>query len=120
MIRLALRSALSDRAADDRIVVIDSWDIDTPSTKAAIAALTALELDGKVLVVLNVTDAAAWKSLRNLPDVHVLTPRELNAYDVLVSDWIVFTAETLPTSAEHEAAQPQETETAVSLGGEDA
>jgi large subunit ribosomal protein L4 len=115
MVRLALRSALSDRAADDRVVVLDTWGIDEPSTKRAVAVLDALELEGKVLVVLDIDDAAAWKSLRNLDDVHVLTPRELNAYDVLVSDWIVFTKETLPSNE----AEPQ-TETAVTVGDEDA
>jgi large subunit ribosomal protein L4 len=125
MVRLALRSALSDRAADDRVVVLDSWDIDAPSTKRAIEALEALELEGRILVVLDVGDAAAWKSLRNLPDVHVLTPGELNAYDVLVSDWIVFTQDTLPTSSEHatvtaaEGPVDEPSETSVEVGGAD-
>jgi large subunit ribosomal protein L4 len=106
MVRLALRSALSDRAADGRVVVLDTWGIDTPSTKAAVAALEALGLVGRVLAVLTVGDAAVWKSLRNLPNVHVLTPGELNAYDVLVSDWVVFTAATLPTKGPVSDQQP--------------
>jgi large subunit ribosomal protein L4 len=117
MVRLALRSALSDRAADERVVVLDAWGIDEPSTKRAVAVLDALDLAGRVLVVLNVDDAAAWKSLRNLDEVHVLTPGELNAYDVLVSDWIVFTEATLPTSAET-ADTADTAETAVQVGGE--
>ena len=99
MKRLALRSALSDRAADDKVVVVSAWDFDTPSTKAASAALAAMGIEGRALVVLNPDDVTAWKSFRNLPSVHVLTAGELNTYDVLVSDHVVFTQATLPTSA---------------------
>jgi large subunit ribosomal protein L4 len=96
MIRLALASALSDRMADGRVKVLDGWGIDTPSTKRAIEVLSSIEVEGRVLVVLTRDDVAAWKSLRNLPDVHVLSTGELNAYDVLVSDWVVFTQASLP------------------------
>jgi large subunit ribosomal protein L4 len=95
MIRLALKSALSDRAASGRVLVLD-WGIDTPSTKAAVAALSANEVEGRVLAVLRPDDEAVWKSLRNLPDVHICGAGELNAYDVLVSDWVIFTSDTLP------------------------
>jgi large subunit ribosomal protein L4 len=96
MIRLALASALSDRFADGKVKVLESWGIDEPSTKAAREVLGKLELDGRVLVVLTRDDEAVWKSLRNLPHVHVLSTGELNAYDVLVSDWVVFTQDSLP------------------------
>ena len=96
MVRLALISALSDRAADNRVVVLDRWTFDTPSTKSAVAALAALDLTGKVVVVLGDEDATVAKSFRNLTDVHVLARRELNAYDILCSDWVVFTQATLP------------------------
>ncbi|MGQ0616629.1 MAG: 50S ribosomal protein L4 [Acidimicrobiia bacterium] len=96
MVRLALRSALSDRAGEDKVVVIDSWGIDTPKTKTAQATLRSLGLEGRVLVVLGDGDEAVRKSLRNLPDVHCLAARELNTYDVLVCDFVVFTRETLP------------------------
>jgi large subunit ribosomal protein L4 len=96
MIQLALRSALSDRAADGKIVVVDTWPWAAPSTKEAKDALVALGLDGKVLVVLTRSDQEAYKSFRNLPDVQVLLTGELNAYDILCNDWIVFTSETLP------------------------
>ncbi len=99
MIKLALRSALSDRNAEGRVVVVDSWGWDSPSTKSATAALTALGVEGKALVVLRRTDEAIWKSFRNLPNVHVLDVGELNTYDVLVNDWVIFTTDTLPTSA---------------------
>jgi large subunit ribosomal protein L4 len=95
MIRLALKSALSDRAASGRVLVID-WGLDAPSTKGALAALTANGVEGRVLAVLRPEDDVVWKSLRNLEDVHVCGAAELNAYDVLVSDWIVFTPHTLP------------------------
>ena len=96
MIRLALRSALSDRAAEGKVLVVDDWGFDAPSTKAAVSALAALALEGKVLVVLNDEDVAARKSFQNLTDVQTIQRRELNAYDVLVNDWIVFTQATLP------------------------
>jgi len=98
MIQLALRSALSDRAADDKVVVVGSWPWETPSTKDALAALSALGLEGRVLVVLSRHDKEAYKSFRNLPDVQLLLEGELNAYDILCNDWIVFTTETLPGS----------------------
>jgi large subunit ribosomal protein L4 len=100
MVQLALRSALSDRAAEGRVAVVDSWGLAEPSTKGALAALAALEITGKVLVVLPRHDEAGAKSFRNLPHVHVMGPGELNTYDVLRNDWVVFTPETLPGQAE--------------------
>ena len=97
MIRLALKSALSDRAASDRVLVLD-WGLDTPSTKGALAALAANGIEGKVLAVLSPDDVAVWKSLRNLHEIHPILVTELNTYDVLVSDWVVFTPQTVPTS----------------------
>lgn len=99
MIQLALRSALSDRAAQDRVALVDAWTFEAPKTKAAVAALGALALDGRVLVVLGEGDQVAERSFGNLPDVQVLQVGELNAYDVLVNDWIVFTDATLPGTA---------------------
>ena len=98
MVRLALRSALSDRHAEQRVVVVDSWGWDGPSTKNAKAALEALGVSGKVLVVLQRADESVWKSFRNLANVHVLDVGELNTYDVLANDWVVFTTSTLPAS----------------------
>lgn len=104
MKRLALASALSDRAADDKVVVVDSWGFDTPRTKDAIAALGALDVSGKALIVLTPDDVTAWKSFRNLTGCHVLTTGELNTYDVLVSDYVVFTKASLPGTAPAGAA----------------
>ncbi len=114
MVKLALRSALSDRAAEDRVVVVDSWGIDTPKTRDAKVALDALGLDGNVLVVLNHDDEAAYLSFRNLPNVQTIDAGELNAYDVLCSDWVVFTQASLPSAAEPQAAQTTEKETVAS------
>jgi len=96
MIQLALRSALSDRAADGKVVVINEWAFDAPKTKVAKQTLADLGLDGKVLVVVGRDDELAWKSFRNLTDVQVLMAGELNAYDILCNDWVVFTQATLP------------------------
>ena len=109
MIKLALRSALSDRANEGKVIVIDSWGLDAPSTKAAVTALNALGLTGSVLVVHGRNDIATVKSFRNLQHVQLIEVGELNAYDVLCNDSIVFTKENLPTgtpivSADGEAA----------------
>ncbi|MHB8594043.1 MAG: 50S ribosomal protein L4 [Acidimicrobiales bacterium] len=96
MIRLALCSALSDRASEERVALVDAWGFDGPRTKDAVGALTALGVDGKVLVVLEPGDLDAAYSFRNLPDVHIMSVGELNAYDILRNDWIVFTDATLP------------------------
>ena len=70
-------------------------DGDMPSTKAALATLAAVTRSEKVLVVLTPTDELNWMSLRNLPTVHLLEAGQLNTYDVLVADEVVFTAEAL-------------------------
>jgi hypothetical protein len=95
MVRLALRSALSDRAAEERVMLVDRWGWDEPRTKQAVAALSALGLDGHVAVVLGADDVVAERSFGNLPTVHLVPGAELSAYDVIRSDWVVFTDETL-------------------------
>ena len=109
MIRLALYSALSDRAAEGRIALIDEWSFAAPKTKDAVAALAALELGGRVLVVLGPEDGIADRSLANLQHVQTLQVAELNAYDVLRSDWVVFTDATVP--GETESAGPAQSAT---------
>lgn len=100
-VRLALRSALSDRARSERIVIIDEWRFAQPRTKDAIAVLENLSLSGQVLLVLGDGPAhqTADRSFRNLPSVHSVSAAELNAYDILRSDWLVFTRDTLPRGA---------------------
>lgn len=114
MINLALRSALSDRANEGKVVVVDQWGWDTPSTKSAKAALAGLGVDGKVLVVVGRDDAAAALSFRNLPDVQLIAPGELNAYDVLCNDWIVFTTAVLPGTQTNAADAAADTESEAS------
>jgi large subunit ribosomal protein L4 len=99
MIQLALRSALSDRAAENRVAVVDTWPFDAPRTKDAKALLDALGLHGSVLVVVSPRDHMAERSFRNLPDVQLVLDSELNAYDVLCNDWVLFTKDTLPGAA---------------------
>jgi large subunit ribosomal protein L4 len=111
MVRLALASALSDRRADDKVVVLDDWGIDAPSTRQAVEVLGKVGVEGRVLAVLSRADEAVWKSLRNLPDVHVLTTDQLNAYDVLVSDYVVFTKDSLPQPKGEKADKADKAET---------
>ena len=102
MIRLALLSALSDRAAENKVMVVDDWGIDEPKTKQANQLLEALglrtkgERDDRVLLVLFRTEQSVWKSFRNLGKrVQIVLPEELNTYDVLVNDWLVFSQASL-------------------------
>lgn len=97
MVAAALRGALSDRARDGEVYVISEIvSGDTPSTKAAIAALTAVAGDlSKVLVVLDRFEDVAWLSLRNVSTVHALAVDQLNTYDVLANDKVVFTSAAL-------------------------
>jgi large subunit ribosomal protein L4 len=88
----ALRGALSDRAQNDRIHVLDSFGLgDTPSTKSALAQLASITDRLKFLVVLERTDAVTWLSLRNAQGVHIVAVDQLNTYDVLASDDVIFT-----------------------------
>jgi len=97
MVQLAMRSALSDRMTENKIVVVDEFSFAEPSTKSASAVLKSLGVSERVLLVLERKDATSWKSFRNLKDVQVISTGELNAYDILCNDWIVFTKASLPT-----------------------
>lgn len=121
MIKLALRSALSDRAAENKVLVVDGWGIDTPSTKSAIALLGSLglrtkgERDARLLIVLDRSEETVWKSFRNLGErVQIVIPEELNTYDVLVNDWLVFSKATLETTVARLAEQASGAEGAAS------
>ncbi|NEA23987.1 50S ribosomal protein L4 [Actinomadura bangladeshensis] len=88
----ALRGALSDRARYGRVHVVDSLiEGDAPKTKTALKALREVTEATRVLLVLDREDELTWKSLRNEPSVHVLVSDQLNTYDVLVNDDVVFT-----------------------------
>jgi large subunit ribosomal protein L4 len=95
MKRLALCSALSARASEAAIKVVDDIDWSAPKTKQAIKLLNAMDAHGKTLMVLNQLDGSAGKSFRNLPDVRMVEPGQLTAYDVLWSDQVVFTSHTV-------------------------
>ncbi|KHO23096.1 50S ribosomal protein L4 [Mycolicibacterium setense] len=96
MIAAALRGALSDRARNERIhAITELVEGQTPSTKSAKAFLASLTENKKVLVVIGRTDEVGLKSVRNLPGVHVVSPDQLNTYDVLNADDLVFSVEAL-------------------------
>ena len=99
MVAAALRSALSDRAAEGKVVVVDGWDLPAAKTREARIALETLGLTGRVLVVLDREQDDVARSFRNLPKVHLILPSELNAYDVLCCDWVVFTKDNLPAGS---------------------
>jgi len=103
----ALRSALSDRARSGRIHVVEKFVIgDKPSTKNAVAALAGLTDRPRVLIVLERGDDMTWLSLRNVEAVHLLAVDQLNTYDVLISDDVVFTKNAYDTFvAKQEAAK---------------
>src|SRR6202167_5607614 len=90
----ALRRALSDRATNERVFVVTSFvEGDVPRTKEALAVLDTVTggADRNILIVTTHDDEITWKSLRNVPSVHLLAEDQLNTYDVLDSDYLVFT-----------------------------
>jgi large subunit ribosomal protein L4 len=89
---------------EGKVVVVDDWGITEPKTKPAKAALAALALEGKVLIVLSRSDEDVYRSFRNLAEVQLLLDEELNPYDILCNDWIVFTSANLPGGAKAAAA----------------
>ena len=92
MIAAALKGALSDRARGGRLHIVEAlFTAETPNTKIALELLTQIATSKHVLVVLERTDEITLRSIRNIPTVHILSWDQLNAYDVLVSDDIVFT-----------------------------
>lgn len=108
MIRAALRGALSDRARNDRIHAVSALvDGDTPSTKSAKTFLATLTDRKQVLVVIDRADDTGVRSVRNLPGVHIISPDQLNTYDVLKADDVVFSKAALDAfiSANSEAAE---------------
>ena len=111
MKRLALRSALSDRASSNSVYVVDAWEFETPSTKAAKTALEAIGAEGKVLIITDLQYENTEKSFRNLSNVNVLSSDQLNVFDILVSDSIVFTKNNLPTTNQVSASSQADNNT---------
>ena len=104
---------------------LDGWGIDTPSTKAALSLLGTLglrtkgERDDRVLLVLDRTEENVWKSFRNLGErVQIVLPEELNTYDVLVNDWLVFTKATLESVIARFGGAPAESAEGAQEGGD--
>jgi large subunit ribosomal protein L4 len=95
MKRLALRSALSARASEEAVKVVEDFDWSVPKTKQAASLLDAIGAEGKTLVVLNQIGATAGRSFRNLPEVILAEPGHLTPYDVLWADQVVFTSHTV-------------------------
>jgi large subunit ribosomal protein L4 len=107
----ALRGALSDRLSHGRVQVVSGFvDGDLPRTKDALGVLaTAVgEVGRKVLVVVHRDDELTWKSLRNVASVHVLTEDQLNTYDVLASDYVVFTEQALTAFVDRASGSAKE------------
>ena len=96
MIRLALLQALSDRAQSGAVALVDAWSFPTIKTKDAVAALKALDLTGRILIVVDPYDYNTVRSFANIPEVQLIDVDELNPYDILKSDVVVFTDFVLP------------------------
>ncbi|MGB9113540.1 MAG: 50S ribosomal protein L4, partial [Acidimicrobiales bacterium] len=96
MVQQALRCALSDRARSRGVRLIDRWNFEQPKTKLALSALDALDCQGRVLVVTERDVDVVEKSMRNIPGVEALPADQLNAYEVMRADVIVFTDATIP------------------------
>ena len=104
MIRAALLQALSDRAIENKIIIIDNWNLEAPKTKDALKVLTNIGVRSedknerlpRVLVVVDKVQENVWLSLRNIGDqVQLISIHELNAYDVLCSDIVIFSKDTI-------------------------
>lgn len=95
MKRLALRSALSARASEEAVMVVEEFDWAAPKTKQAVSLLDAIGATGKTLVVISQVDNVAGRSFRNITDTRVVEPGHVTAYDVLWSDNVVFTSHTV-------------------------
>jgi large subunit ribosomal protein L4 len=91
MKRLALRSALTDRAREGKIRILESLSFEAPKTAEAVAVLETLDVLGRILLVLPKPEEIVERSFRNLPHVKVDYPGNLSTYDVLLADWLVFT-----------------------------
>ena len=116
---LALRSALTDRHAGGNLVVIDGLDFDEPRTARAVELLATLGLGGrKLLFVVDGLEEAAIKSFRNLEAVHLITFDQLNTYDVLASDTVIFTRDSLDAFLGRSAGEPAADEELVLEEGE--
>lgn len=118
MRRLALYSALSARAAEAAIKVVETLDWAEPKTKRAKSLLEAMGADGKVLLVLSRSDRTAERSFRNLRGVAIVDPGQINTYDVLWSDVVIFTTDTIGSVADGHTFEPSDDDFTPDEGGE--
>jgi large subunit ribosomal protein L4 len=118
MKRLALRSALSARASEEAVMVIEDIDWSTPKTKQAVTLLEAIGAGGKSLVVLGKLDGTAGRSFRNLPDVHLCEPGHLTPYDVLWADQVIFTSHTVGSVGRASSYEVSDSDFVKDEGGE--
>ena len=95
VVKLAMRSALSAKVADKELFVIDDFNFEKPSTKAAVALLKALGIDGKVTIVCSDNDVNTYLSFRNIPGARVLSTNDANTYDLIDNKAVIFTSATL-------------------------
>jgi large subunit ribosomal protein L4 len=119
MRRLALRSALSARASEGAIKVVETLEWAEPKTKTAKSLLEAIGAEGKTLVVLSRSDRTAQKSFRNLRGVAIVDPGQINTYDVLWSDVVVFTTDTVGSVAGRDTFEVTDQDFVPDEGGED-
>lgn len=118
MKRLALRSALSARASESAIKVVETFDWAEPKTKQALAFLDAVNADRKVLIVLGRSDRIPERSFRNLRGVAIVEPGQVTTYDVLWADTLVFTTDTIGSVGRHGIYDVTESDFVEDEGGE--
>ncbi len=118
MKRLALRSALSARASESAVKVIEDIDWSLPKTKQAVGLLAAIGAEGNALVVLNKLDGVAGRSFRNLPDVRLSQPGQLTPYDVLWADDVIFTSHTVGSVGRSSSYEVSDSDFVKDEGGE--
>jgi large subunit ribosomal protein L4 len=116
----ALRSALSVRAKDGKVIVADGLTYEKPKTKEAIAALKAWGIEGKVLLVLTPEDRNTAYAFRNLTNVHILAEQQLNVYDILNADTVVFAKSAIEALQERLGKSKQPVETSAETSAENA
>lgn len=119
MKRLALRSALSARARENAIKIVETFDWNEPKTKLARSFLDTIDADGKVLLVLGRSDRVAERSFRNLRGVAIVEPAQLTTYDVLWADTVIFTTDTIGSIAKPGAYDVTDDDFVADEGGED-
>jgi len=118
MKRLALYSALSARASEGCIKVVEDIGWASPKTKQAVGLLDAIDAGGKILFVLTSLDGVAGKSFRNLPEVRLVEPGHLTPYDVLWSDQVVFTSHTMGSVGRNSSYEVSDSDFVIDVGGD--